>query len=117
MAESFGHALGQALDAAKLTQLAFAKRLGVNQGFLSRVLSGKRRPPLDQVEGWLEELEITGKDREHLLECAHLAHATPWLRGRVDFLHGRIAYCERKLKQRAAEKGRPYDSDEDLPKT
>jgi len=86
MADSFGTALAAAMEAADMTQMRFAAKVGLNQGQLSRVIAGKRRPPLKELSKWFEVLGLTKAKRDHLHLLAHLAHATPWLRTYVHAL-------------------------------
>ena len=90
MAESFGTVLAAELERAGMTQLVFAAKINLNQGQLSRVLAGKRRPPLEDLARWFDLLRLEQSRRERLLLLAHLAHATPWLRTHVANLYERL---------------------------
>lgn len=42
--------------------------------YLSKVLAGKKPPPLDRVAAWAEALGLTAEDRALFIVLAHLAH-------------------------------------------
>lgn len=54
--------------------------------YLSKVLRGRKPPPLDRIEAWAEALALTGAERETFIEDAHLAHATPVVQALVERL-------------------------------
>jgi len=75
----FGQAFGEVLKRSGMTQVEFAQAVGVNQGFLSKVLAVRRRPPIAQMTLWLDTLEIRGAEREYLLLLANLEHSPRWV--------------------------------------
>ena len=52
----------------------FAKKVEVDPGFLSGVLTGKRCPPLKNIEKWAEALELSGESRRNFVETGNLTH-------------------------------------------
>lgn len=111
MADSFGTALATALEAAEMTQMRFAAKVGLNQGQLSRVIAGKRRPPLKDLPKWFEVLGLTKAKRDHLHLLAHLAHATPWLRAYVHALQRHVGDWSPDLSWEGRKPGRVAEDD------
>lgn len=99
-----------------MTQLAFAAKVGLNQGQMSRVLAGKRRPPLEDLPRWFEVLKLEQVRRENLLLLAHLAHATPWLRTHVAGLYERLGHLDgRRHPRRVRRVAENSEVDPDAP--
>jgi transcriptional regulator with XRE-family HTH domain len=68
---TFGALLLRHLDAAGLSQNAFAKATHVHVQSLNAIIHGLRPPPADRVERWAEELRLTERRRrEFVLEGA-----------------------------------------------
>lgn len=51
--------LRQMMDGRGILQKALADRLGVTQGFISKVLTGTQPLPLDDTAAWAEALELS----------------------------------------------------------
>jgi hypothetical protein len=49
---------------------------------LSKVLEGKRPPPLNRIEAWADALGLTGADKESLINRATLENLHPEIRSR-----------------------------------
>jgi transcriptional regulator with XRE-family HTH domain len=111
MADSFGTALAAAMEAADLTQVRFATKVGLNQGQLSRILAGKRRPPLNALPQWFDVLGLTKAKRDRLHLLAHLAHATPWLRTYVQALQRHAGDWSPDLSWEGRRPGRVAEDD------
>jgi transcriptional regulator with XRE-family HTH domain len=52
--------------------LSFAADVGVAQGFISNVCSGKKRPLLERIEAWAEVLKLRGRERQRFIDLAIL---------------------------------------------
>jgi transcriptional regulator with XRE-family HTH domain len=72
--DRFGVVLKRLLDARGLTVSAWARNMGIAQGFASNVLSGRRTPPLEALDKWAEALRLTGFDRVRFIDLAVVAH-------------------------------------------
>ena len=54
-----------------ITQLALGESLGYcRNGYISQVLTGKKAPPLDDIERWADALELSGEERQTLIRAA-----------------------------------------------
>lgn len=82
-AAPFPEQLAAVLKRKQWSQRAFAARIGVTQAFVSHLLAGRRRPPLDDLDRWMRVLHLGTDDADALRLAAHLAHASPWLRALV----------------------------------
>lgn len=111
MVESFDTALAEALEAAEMTQMRFAAKVGLNQGQFSRILAGKRRPPLDDLSHWCEILGLSKAKRDRLHLLAHLAHATPSLRAYVHALQRHVGDWSPDLSWDGRRPGRVAEDD------
>ncbi len=61
------------------------------QGYLSRVLSGKKPPPLDVLEAWATALDLTGEARDRFIWLGQLANAPEVVRKRVATMESELA--------------------------
>lgn len=86
MPTPIGKLLVDALAAAELSQNAFCRVVGYNQGSLQGVISGRRNPPLGSEEAWAKALGLKGEARHEFLVAYWLAHAPPQLAGEIDRL-------------------------------
>lgn len=73
----FGVRLAAAITAAGISQRAFAKQVGVDQGTLQAMLSGRRKPRLRDIESWADTLGLAGQVRAAFLEAGWLALSPP----------------------------------------
>ncbi|TVR11401.1 MAG: XRE family transcriptional regulator [Planctomycetota bacterium] len=92
---NFGVMLRKTLEDKGLTQTTFAQSVNADQGFVSQVINGRRRPPLGHVETWATALDLKGPERDAFLLAAHLDH-TP-------------APVVERLKTLEAQQGEPRD--------
>jgi len=72
--DRFGVVLKRLLDARGQTVTGWARLMGIAQGFASNVLSGRRTPPLDELEKWAESFRLTGSERVRFIDLAVVAH-------------------------------------------
>lgn len=54
--------------------------------YLSKVLKGRKPPPLERVGAWADALALTGHERAAFIEDAHVAHASPVVQTLVERL-------------------------------
>jgi transcriptional regulator with XRE-family HTH domain len=66
----FGAYLESLLAACGLSGRSFARLVGVQPSFVSKVLRGSRPVPADGVEPWADALGLRGAERERFLEAA-----------------------------------------------
>lgn len=64
--------LAERLQAAGLSQRAFAMQVGLSQAYISKVVRGTRAVPYAGVERWADLLELAGDAREEFLLAADL---------------------------------------------
>jgi transcriptional regulator with XRE-family HTH domain len=86
MPVTVGNLLVDALATAGLSQHAFCRAVGYDQGSLQGVISGKRNPPLGREEEWAKALGLRGEARHEFLVAYWLAHAPPQLAVEIDRL-------------------------------
>lgn len=78
--------LEAAISAAGVTQRAFARRAGVDQGTLQAILAGRRKPKLADLEPWADALHLTGTPRTAFLEAGWIVLSPPPIAALVDAL-------------------------------
>jgi hypothetical protein len=94
MALAFAQYLRERIDARFPSLRAFVRVAESDRSedaavaYLSKVLKGRKPPPLERIEAWAEALALHGSERERFIEDAHLVHATPLVRELVDRLRG-----------------------------
>lgn len=44
------------------------------QAYVSKVLKGKKPPPLDRLDSWANALELYGEERQNFMDLAAIAH-------------------------------------------
>ena len=93
----FGEILRQSLADRALSVRAYAARVERSHAFVSRVLAGLRLPPLDEVQRWLDAVELTVVERERLWLTAHLAHCPVWIVSHLEQLQDRLTAVEAEL--------------------
>ena len=72
----FGHLLNAHLGQRKLSQAAFAKQVGVVQGFVGLVATGKAPMPEEKIAPWADALGLAGPERREF-EIAALLTRCP----------------------------------------
>jgi transcriptional regulator with XRE-family HTH domain len=97
MKQAFGPFLQLALDRKMMSQREFAKRAHSSSASLSQIISGKRTPPLDQIDNWANILDLKGEDRVSFLELACLEHCPEPLRQEYLRMKGQILRLEQRL--------------------
>jgi hypothetical protein len=76
--EAFAHLLKFHLKKAKISGNAFAKATQTDPTMVSRVLSSDRYPPED-LESWVNQLDLAGDERERFLEAGYLTRCHPFI--------------------------------------
>lgn len=94
----FGPWLAQELAARGWSGARFARRVGVSQSWLSKVLRGERRPPREGLRRWADALGLDETGRRTLLELAELAHAPEAVRERLASVEAALAACRRRYE-------------------
>lgn len=109
----FGAELTRLLQARGIAQAEFARRVGKAPGVISFIRSGRRTPPLDQMQRWADAMGLAGAERARFLELAALAHTPPEARQLIARLRQRCARLEGEIATlkgvaRAADPRQPY---------
>jgi hypothetical protein len=81
--------LVEALAAAELSQHAFCRAVGYDQGSLQGVIKQQRKPPLGSEELWAKALGLKGEARHEFLVAYWLAHSPPQMAEEIDRLRDR----------------------------
>lgn len=97
MAAEFGNLLGSLLDQGGMTRVDFAAKAGVSASFVSNLIAGDRTPPPDKIDGWADILGLRGRERDHFLDLAMLAHLPTELQPRWVNLLRRLERVEDRL--------------------
>jgi transcriptional regulator with XRE-family HTH domain len=76
MADSFGDQLRALLEAARLNQGEFGRKVDNAESYISNVINGHRKPPDEKavLEKWADVLGIFGRTRENFMFLAMLSH-------------------------------------------
>lgn len=94
----FGRHLEQLLAARSLSLRAFASRIGMSPGWVSRVKRLTLAP--EHMEVWADTLELKDDERERFLVLAWLTHAPPFVRDYVATLERALAATRITVKRR-----------------
>lgn len=92
MSTAFAVSLRQQILARYASLRAFVRAAEADRSedtavaYLSKVLNGRKPPPLERVDAWADALRLTGAERVAFIEDAHLVHATPLVQELVDRL-------------------------------
>ena len=76
---AFGECLAQCLAKNGISSNAFAKRVGVQATFLTKIMTGVSPVPQARIDAWADALDLRGKDRERFLDHAWLTHCPPYI--------------------------------------
>ena len=102
--DTFGHLLNAHLGQRKLSQAAFAKRVGVVQGFVGLVATGKVAMPEAKIAPWADALGLAGLEREEFEIAALLTRCPDRI---VAYVNELEAVASRPLvKTRGSRKGK-----------
>lgn len=71
---NFGDMLAARIEGAGLTRIAFAKEVESSSGFMTDVIKGRRTPPLDRLDRWIEVLGLSPKEADQFRFLAGVAH-------------------------------------------
>lgn len=74
MASAFGALLNRAIHARGLSQRGFAAKVGSTGPFISMIVRGQRRVPLERLDAWMRVLELEGVERQEFVVQADLSH-------------------------------------------
>jgi transcriptional regulator with XRE-family HTH domain len=72
--ESFCEHLRKALLSQQVSITAWARRVGISQGYASNLCTGRRNPALEQIDAWSDDLGLVGDARRHFWNAAILCH-------------------------------------------
>jgi transcriptional regulator with XRE-family HTH domain len=97
MAVEFGDLLRVLIERMPMTRVEFAEKTGIAASFVSNLIAGDRSPPPDRLELFADVLGLRGREREHFLDLAMLAHLPRDLHPRWIRLLGRLEAVERRL--------------------
>jgi hypothetical protein len=70
----FGRLLKLHIQASGRSISAWARMVGITQGFASNLMAGRRTPPLRELETWADSLALGGEERQRFLDLAAIAH-------------------------------------------
>jgi hypothetical protein len=70
----FGTLLKHHISASGRSLSAWARAVGITQGFASNLLAGRRTPPLGELETWADSLGLAGEERQRFIDLAAIAH-------------------------------------------
>jgi transcriptional regulator with XRE-family HTH domain len=71
------------LKRRNLSQVAFAKLVGMKHSSISHIARGKRYPRPNRSDTWCRALNLSSAEAEELTDAIHLAAATPRVRAIV----------------------------------
>lgn len=74
-----------------MTQRGFAKLVGVDSGTLRAIISGKRKPKIEDLDPWADALKLRGAERMKFMEEGWLALSPPQISGIIDGLRKTLA--------------------------
>jgi transcriptional regulator with XRE-family HTH domain len=97
MAAEFGALLRDLIERSKMTRAEFAAKAGVSAPFVSNLIAGDRTPPPDLIERWADLFALRGRERDHFLDLALLAHLPEALQPRWVNLLRRLERVEDRL--------------------
>ena len=73
-----------------LLQEHLADRLQVAPAYVHLIRTGKKRPPVRDIDLWADALELSGAARERFLDLAALDHTPPRIQALVARLRRRV---------------------------
>ncbi len=108
MTDTFGAFLYDCMLDAEMNQAEFAAAVGRHSGVVSRIRTGKLKPPLRAMESWGDVLRLSGARRERFIELAELAHVPQRLAFRYLAMQERLRALEKtdiqfRLSERTAQ--------------
>ncbi len=92
----FGEMIKARWAALGLHQAEFCRRVNAPAGWVQQIREGKKTPPLDRMEEWVQVLELTGLQRALFLDLAAIQHI-PEI--------GRARFIEQAFERTAKRKG------------
>lgn len=95
--QHFGPLLVAYIERAGLSSNGFAKKVGAGSSSISQISTGKRTPPLDQIDLWAEVLGLKGEKRAEFLELACLEHCPEPIRVEYLRLKAQVQKLETRL--------------------
>jgi hypothetical protein len=70
----FGSLLKHHIASSGRSISAWARTVGITQGFASNLMAGRRTPPLKEMERWADSLRLAGEERQRFIDLAAIAH-------------------------------------------
>ena len=111
-AGALGARLKQLMALRGLNQSMLAKKTGVERSVLNRIISGKARPKIEQLD-WIAE--VLDADVHELMRTADLASDLRYLFDQLCAAHERIRELERE-RDAALARVRDLDAERDRPR-
>lgn len=105
MVSRFGSLLVRCLDERGLSQVVFAARVGVTQGYVSQVIHGRSRPDPDALPAWAAALELDEGNAKAFVEEGCWTQVPPPLWKWRSETEQRIATLEAALAKARTRKG------------
>jgi hypothetical protein len=72
--------------------------------YLSKVIKGKKPPPIDRIDAWARALDLKGPELERFLDLACIAHLPAEAQPRFEKILGRLEAAEAALLQMSKSK-------------
>jgi transcriptional regulator with XRE-family HTH domain len=95
--QRFGALLVSHIGRAGMTMNGFAKAVGAGSSSISQIATGKRTPPLAQIERWADVLVLKGERRAEFLESASLEHTPELIQMEYAKLKAQVQRLESRL--------------------
>jgi transcriptional regulator with XRE-family HTH domain len=92
----------------------FASRVKRTHGFISRIESGARRPPLEDMDTWADALRLSNANRIAFRVEAALAHLPDGVRGEVRAYLMAEGVREQRARRRKPRSEPPPDHDSEM---
>jgi transcriptional regulator with XRE-family HTH domain len=84
--ETFGLTLARLLRARKCSVSAWARQVGITQGYASNLILGRRNPPFDRGLAWAKRFKLAAGELQDFLDLVALSHLPPPYRARLQRL-------------------------------
>lgn len=95
--QRFGPLLVEYIERIGQTGNGFAKKIGAGSSTISQISTGKRTPPLDQIDHWADVLGLKGEKRLEFLELACLEHCPEPIRAEYMRLKSQVQKLEARV--------------------
>ena len=84
--ETFGLALARLLRARNCSVSAWARQVGITQGYASNLILGRRNPPFERGLAWGKRFKLTADELQDFLDQVALSHLPHPYRARLQRL-------------------------------